>query len=99
MLLQFAVNNKGMTRILIGEALVHEDARLQTQILSILDRLEMTLKDIYRHDHAFVTRIDCSAQASLLMAYVLGRWHFYVRSGFKRSPLEAWQTQAGYLAV
>ena len=40
LLLTFAEKNPGMTRVLIGEALVNEDARLQTRINEITDRLE-----------------------------------------------------------
>ena len=44
MLLKFAEKNPGMTRVLIGDALVNEDERLQVRINQVHDRIEMTLK-------------------------------------------------------
>ena len=40
MLLSFAEKNRGMTRVLIGDALVNEDERLQNRINQLLDRIE-----------------------------------------------------------
>ena len=40
MLLVFAKQNPGMTRVLIGDALVHEDERLQVRINALTDKLE-----------------------------------------------------------
>ena len=48
MLLGFAQKNPGMTRVLIGDALVNEDERLQTRINQLHDRLESTLKQALR---------------------------------------------------
>ena len=48
MLLGFAQKNRGMTRVLIGDALVNEDERLQLRINQLLDRIEATLKQSLR---------------------------------------------------
>ncbi|HZW86241.1 MAG TPA: nucleoid occlusion factor SlmA [Gallionella sp.] len=48
MLLGFAKKNRGMTRVLIGDALVNEDERLQQRINQLLDRIEATLKQSLR---------------------------------------------------
>ena len=48
MLLNFAQKNRGMTRVLIGDALVNEDERLQQRINQLLDRIEATLKQSLR---------------------------------------------------
>jgi TetR/AcrR family transcriptional regulator len=48
MLLNFAHKNRGMTRVLIGDALVNEDERLQQRINQLLDRIEATLKQSLR---------------------------------------------------
>src|SRR5512134_337306 len=48
MLLGFAQKNRGMTRVLIGDALVNEDERLQARINQLLDRIEATLKQSVR---------------------------------------------------
>jgi len=47
-LLGFAETNPGMTRVLIGDALVNEDERLQVRINQLHDRLEATLKQCLR---------------------------------------------------
>jgi len=48
LLLGFAKKNRGMTRVLIGDALVNEDERLQQRINQLLDRVEATLKQSLR---------------------------------------------------
>ena len=48
MLLGFAQKNRGMTRMLIGDALVHENQRLQLRINQLHDRVEATLKQAIR---------------------------------------------------
>src|SRR3954471_9958064 len=47
-LLGFAEKNPGMTRVLLGDALVNEDERLQARINQLHDRLEATLKQCLR---------------------------------------------------
>ena len=48
MLLSFAQKNRGMTRVLIGDALVNENERLQQRINQMMDRIEATLKQSLR---------------------------------------------------
>ncbi|MBE0624830.1 MAG: nucleoid occlusion factor SlmA [Burkholderiales bacterium] len=100
MLLSFAEKNPGMTRVLIGDALVNEDARLQARINQLHDRLEATLKQSLRlalTQGEIDSDADAAAQANLMLAYVIGRWHQYAKSGFKRLPTELWQKQAPML--
>ena len=100
MLLSFAEKNPGMTRVLIGDALVNEDGRLQARINQLHDRLEATLKQSLRlaQTQAELEKdIDVSAQANLILAYVVGRWHQYAKSGFKRLPTDLWQKQGPML--
>lgn len=96
MLLGFAQKNRGMTRVLIGDALVHEDARLQARINQLHDRLEATLRQCLRFAAGAAegaAEADAAAHANLVMSYVVGRWHQYAKSGFKRDPLEHWEGQ------
>ncbi len=96
MLLGFAKKNPGMTRVLIGDALVNEDDRLQTRINQLHDRLEASIKQALRFassQNELSADMDASAQANLLMCYVTGRWHQYAKSGFKRDPMEHWAGQ------
>ena len=95
-LLAFAQKNKGMTRVLIGDALVNEDERLQLRINQLLDRLEAVLKQALRFgvtQNEIDAEVDITAQANLLMSFVTGRWHQFAKSGFKRDPAEMWAKQ------
>lgn len=96
LLLGFARQNPGMTRVLIGDALVHEDGRLQGRINQLHDRLEATLRQALRFaagQNEIPAEGDATARANLLMSFVVGRWHQYAKSGFKRDPLEHWTGQ------
>ncbi len=96
LLLGFAKKNPGMTRVLIGDALVNENDRLQVRINQLHDRLEATLKQALRFaagEQEATSGLDAAAQANLLMCYVTGRWHQFAKSGFKRDPLEYWEAQ------
>lgn len=96
MLLGFAQKNRGMTRVLIGDALVHEDQRLQARINQLHDRIEAALKQALRFgvtQQEIPHGIDITAQANLLLCFVAGRWHQFARSGFRRDPLEMWPNQ------
>jgi TetR/AcrR family transcriptional regulator len=95
-LLGFAQKNRGMTRVLIGDALVNEDDRLQLRINQLHDRIEATLKQALRFgvsQNELDAEVDVAAQANLLMGFVTGRWHQFAKSGFRRDPLELWGRQ------
>jgi TetR/AcrR family transcriptional regulator len=96
MLLGFAQKNRGMTRVLIGDALVTEDEALQARINQIHDRIEAALKQALRFavtQKEVAEDVDLAAQANALMSFVAGRWHQYAKSGFRRDPAEFWQRQ------
>jgi len=96
MLLGFARKNRGMTRVLIGDALVNENERLQARINQLQDRLEATLKQCLRFAASqgeVPDTVDAAAHANLMLCFVIGRWHQFAKSGFKRDPLEAWPAQ------
>jgi TetR/AcrR family transcriptional regulator len=96
MLLGFARKNRGMTRVLIGDALVNENERLQARINQLHDRLEATLKQCLRFaatQGEVPETVDAAAHANLMLCFVIGRWHQFAKSGFKRDPLEAWPVQ------
>jgi len=88
MLLHFASSNPGMTRVLIGDALVNEDERLQQRMNQFYDRVELALKQALRAAAAEgqAHEADVTARAGLLVSFVLGRWHRYAKSGFKSNP-------------
>ena len=94
MLLVFAEKNPGMTRVLIGDALVNEDEKLQLRINQLNDRIEVTLKQSLRIAETQTgNKVDTEAQANLMLCYVMGRWHQFAKSGFKRKPMEFVQQQ------
>jgi len=98
MLLSFAEKNPGMTRVLIGEALVNEDERLQARINQLTDKLEAALRQSIRIAQAANGwHGDAQADAAVLIAYVLGRWQLFAKSGFKRLPQEGWPLQRKFL--
>ena len=95
MLLFFAEKNPGMTRVLLGDALLQEDDRLQERITQVLDRVEASLKQALRiaqtqgGNWAQLGQEEVSIRAAMLMSFILGRWHRFARSGFKKLPTEA----------
>ena len=96
MLLGFAQKNRGMTRVLTGDALVHENERLQLRINQLHDRVEMTLKQALRFavgQNELPALPDPAARANLIMSFVTGRWHQFAKSGFKRDPMQYWSEQ------
>jgi TetR/AcrR family transcriptional regulator len=96
--LGFAEKNPGMTRVLIGDALVNEDDRLQVRINQLYDRIEAALRQSLRIAQAAGSWPgDPGAEANLLLAFVLGRMQLYAKSGFKRSPQDSWELQRKFL--
>jgi len=90
--LQFSEKNPGMTRVMVGDALVFENERLVTRMNQFFDRIESQLRQCLRGaaDSAGsgTPTVDANAQASVLTGFVVGRLQRYARSGFKRSPVE-----------
>ncbi|MBB3117222.1 nucleoid occlusion factor SlmA [Pseudoduganella violacea] len=88
MLLHFASSNPGMTRVLIGDALVNEDERLQARMNQFYDRVELSLKQALRlaASEGLAHEADVPARAAMLVNYVLGCWQRYAKSGFKQNP-------------
>lgn len=100
LLLGFAQKNPGMTRVLIGDALVNENERLQARINQLHDRIEATLRQCLRlalTASGGEGERDTQAEANVLLAFVVGRWHQFAKSGFKRPPLEHFEAQKGFL--
>ena len=96
MLLEFAQTNRGMTRVLIGDALVNEHERLQERMNQLLDRIEASIRQSYRvalTQNELPPDFDAAARASLIVAYVVGRWLRFAKSGFKRLPADGLDTQ------
>lgn len=96
MLLTFSERNPGITRVLLGEALVGENERLRARVSQFFNRFETQLKQILREGEQAENldlRVDVAAIANLLMAVVEGRMTQFTRSGFEHSPMETWEQQ------
>jgi TetR/AcrR family transcriptional regulator len=100
LLLGFAERNPGMTRVLVGDALVTEDDRLQNRINQLHDRLEASIKQCFRNaieQGRLPAGTEPAARANLALSFVIGRWLRYAKSGFRRAPLEGLERQAALL--
>jgi len=89
MLIQFAEKNPGMTRVMVGDALVFENDRLQQRMNQFFDKIEASLKQCLRAaGDAAMPTVDAQVRASVLTAFIVGRLQRFARSGFKRAPSE-----------
>jgi len=92
MLLQFAEKNPGMTRVMVGDALVFENDRLQERMNQFFDKLESSLKQTLRDaasaSAAATPTLDAQVRASVIVAFMVGRLQRFARSGFRRLPSE-----------
>jgi len=92
MLVQFAEKNPGMTRVMVGDALVYENERLQNRMNQFFDKIEATLRQALRGaataEGSATPSVDAQVRASALTAFVVGRLQRFARSGFRRQPSE-----------
>ena len=90
MLVQFAEKNPGMTRVMVGDALVYENERLQQRMNQFFDKIETSLKQCLRAEGegTATPTVEAQVRASMLTAFVVGRLQRFARSGFKRTPSE-----------
>ena len=102
MLLEFAQTNRGMTRVLIGDALVNENERLQERMNQLFERIESSLRQSFRvavTESELPADFDTAARAALIVAYVIGRWHRFAKSGFRKLPADGVEAQLPALLV
>jgi len=92
MVMQFSEKNPGLSRVMVGDALVFENARLQQRMNLFFDKIEASLKQILRVQAdlptSATTTVDAQVRASVLTAFLVGRLQRFVRSNFKRLPTE-----------
>ena len=101
LLLNFSDKNPGMTRLLTGDALAGETERLRARIAQLLNRVESQLKQVLREAQIrenLKPGVSPTALANLLLAACEGRMAQFVRSEFKKSPLENWDIQWEFLS-
>ncbi len=99
MLLSFAERNPGMTRVMIGDALVNEDERLQLRMNQFIDRVEMAVRQALRIavSQGQGSEEQAALRASMITCLVVGRWHRFAKSGFKHMPSEGAPAQVAIL--
>lgn len=102
LLLGFSEKNPGITRILLGDALVGENERLRARSIQFFERIETQFKQVLReanlgnNDRAAGT-ID--ATANQLMIIIEGKMIQFARSEFTRKPTQYWDEQWQLLKV
>ncbi|HEX5683597.1 MAG TPA: nucleoid occlusion factor SlmA [Ideonella sp.] len=99
--LQFGEKNPGMTRVMVGDALVFENERLTARMNQFFDRVESQLRQSLRQaageTGSNTPTVEANGRASALTAFIVGRLQRYARSGFKRSPTEQLDIALGLL--
>ena len=100
-ILQFGEKNPGMTRVMVGDALVYENERLVARMNQFFDRIESSLRQVLRAaaeaQGSMTPTVQANAQASVWVSFIIGRLQRYARSGFKRMPTE--QMEASLKAI
>lgn len=92
LLLQFGEKNPGMTRVMVGDALVYENERLQQRMNLFFDKIEASLRQNLREAAVLTASstpsVDVQGDASAITSFCVGRLLRYARSGFRRLPGE-----------
>lgn len=102
LLLNFAQRNRGMTKVLTGDALVNENERLQARINQLHDKIEAAIKQALRvaaTQEQLSPDADFGGLANILLCFIIGRWQQYAKSGFTREPAAQWAKQWPMLYV
>jgi len=89
LLLGFAERNPGITRVLLGDALVGENERLRVRVAKFFDRVETQLKQLLREanlSEGTRAAVGIDLAANTVMAVIEGRMSQYVRSNFEKKP-------------
>lgn len=102
LMLGFSDRNPGITRILLGNAIMGEHERLHARVGQFYERLETQIKQFLREGIAhgeLPNQAPVNAMANLILSFTEGRMNQFVRSGFKRKPTELWEQQWQILAA
>ena len=85
LVLTFAERNPGFMRLLSGDVLQGETARLRGRVRELFDRLEAEIRQVLR-DAESPGRLAPTNAANLLLSYAEGRIAQFVRSDFRTPP-------------
>ncbi len=89
LVLGFSERNPGITRVLLGDALIGENERLRARVGKFFERLETQLKQILREANLTEgprTMAPIDAAANGIIALIEGRMSQYVRTNFQIKP-------------
>lgn len=91
LVLGFSERNPGITRVLLGDALVGENERLRGRVGKFFERVETQLKQILREANLsdgprVMAPIDVAANE--IVALIEGRMNQYLRTNFQKKPTE-----------
>jgi TetR/AcrR family transcriptional regulator len=102
LMLGFAERNPGITRVLLGDALVGEEHRLRLRAERFFDRLETQFKQIVRESRLrddSASKLAVEDSVDILLGFIEGRMHRFVRSQFNKRPLDRWEQQWQIIAA
>lgn len=107
LLLGFADHNPGITRVLLGDAIVGERERLHARVEQFFERLTLQFRQVLREAdlrNDVVLLVQPEEAAAMLTAFIEGRMHQFVRTRFRQSVLHSWEAdwrvlQAGLFGV
>ena len=92
LILQFAQANPGMVRVMVGDALLLEHARLAERMALVFDKLESELRGHWRRAageaNSDTPTSQAQVRASLLMSFVRGQLLRFARSQWRDLPTD-----------
>ena len=99
LILNFAEKNPGITRVMIGDALINEDARLQLRMNQFFDRIELALKQSMKIavTQGQFSEENINSRSNLMMSYLIGRLYRFVKTQFKQNPTEDMIPQINFI--
>jgi TetR/AcrR family transcriptional regulator len=96
LMLGFSEKNPGITRILIGDALLGENQSLHIRVAQFFERLETQFRQILREANLVQgPRVinNMEAATNQMLTYTEGKMSQFVRSSFTKRPTEYWNVQ------
>ena len=99
LILNFAEKNPGMTRVMIGDALINEDVRLQARMNQFFDRVELVLKQSMKIavTQGQFKEENINSRSNLMMSYLIGRLYRFAKTQFKQIPTEDMTSQINFI--
>ena len=96
LVLAFAEQNPGFSRLFVGDALQGESERLRSRMRQVFERLETHLRQTVRDHQSSRTalpKVPAAVAANLLLSCAEGRINQFVRSEFRALPTADWEAQ------